>query len=277
MSGLGSSLLCCPICGAELEREPGRYFCPRGHSYDRAKEGYVHLLPANRKHAREPGDDKGMTAARNRFLSGGHYAPLGEALCGLALERLAGDGAVLDSGCGEGYYTQRVFQALAGGGRTVRLAGIDLSKPSVRLAARRLPQGEFAVASAYHLPVGGARVDLLLNCFSPLALEEFRRVLRPGGTFLYVVPGADHLWELKQVLYDTPYRNPEEEIPYGGFAYEAVVPVRYAMAVRGEALRDLFQMTPYYWKTPRAGAARLAELDGLDITTDFRIHVFRRT
>ena len=66
-----SSLLCCPICGQGLSREAGRYLCPGGHSYDRAREGYVHLLPANRKHAKEPGDDKGMTAARNRFLSKG--------------------------------------------------------------------------------------------------------------------------------------------------------------------------------------------------------------
>ena len=271
-----NSLLCCPICGQALSREAGRYLCPGGHSYDRAREGYVHLLPANRKHAKEPGDDKGMTAARNRFLSKGYYAPLLEALQALALERIGGEGAVLDSGCGEGYYTQGVFQVLTGAGKKVRLAGIDLSKPSVRLAAKRLPAGEFAVASAYHLPVGTQTVDLLLNCFSPLALAEFHRVLRPGGAVLYVVPGADHLWELKQVLYDTPYRNKEENVPYEGFSYDTVVPVQSRMGVSGEDLKDLFQMTPYYWKTPKEGAARLAELDGLDITADFRIHVFRR-
>ena len=54
---------------------------------------------------------------------------------------------------------------------------------------------------------------------------RFRRVLKPGGYFLYVVPGADHLWELKQILYDVPYPNEEKETPYEGFAYEAIVPV----------------------------------------------------
>lgn len=268
------SLLCCPICGKGLEREPGRYTCPNGHSYDLAREGYVHLLPANRKHAKEPGDDKGMAAARNRFLGKDYYAPLAAALEELAVE--SRPEAVLDSGCGEGYYTQRLWNGLTGAGSEVRLAGVDLSKPSVRLAARRVPSGEFAVASVYHLPVGTETVDLLLNCFSPLALEEFRRVLRPGGWFLYVVPGSDHLWELKQVLYDTPYRNQEEDVPYEGFVYRRVVPVRYKMAVSGEDLKDLFQMTPYYWKTPKEGTARLDALDGLEITADFRVHVFRR-
>ena len=153
---------------------------------------------------------------------------------------------------------------------------MDLSKPSVRLAARRVPAGELAVASVYRLPLGDERVDLLLDCFSPLALEEFRRVLRPGGVFLYVVPGAEHLWELKQILYEKPYLNKEEDIPYQGFAYVGVVPVKYSMAVAGEALADLFRMTPYYWRTPRAGAARLAALEALDITAHFRIHIFRR-
>ena len=62
----------------------------------------------------------------------------------------------------------------------------------------------------HRVPTGGA-VELLLDCFSPLALEEFRRVLSPGGTFLYVVPAADHLWQLKEVLYDHPYPNEEKK------------------------------------------------------------------
>ena len=48
------------------------------------------------------------------------------------------------------------------------------------------------------------------------------------------------------------------------------------LAVEGAALQDLFRMTPYYWKTPRAGAQRLAALDGLKMRASFRIHVFRR-
>ena len=49
-----------------------------------------------------------------------------------------------------------------------------------------------------------------------------------------------------------------------------------SLPVSGEALADLFQMTPYYWKTPKTGAQRLATLDALEVTAAFRIHVFRR-
>ena len=268
------SLFCCPICSAPLSRVERSYTCPNGHCYDIAKEGYVNLLPANRKHARDPGDDKEMVAARTRFLDGDHYAPLRDALCRLIAAR--SPETLLDSGCGEGYYTAGVCAALREQAPGFRAAGVDLSRSALKKAARRDKSAEFAVASVYHLPVTDRSADLLLNCFSPLALDEFRRVLRPGGGFLYVVPGAKHLWELKQVLYDRPYENPEEESPYEGFAYEDIVPVEFPMALAGQALGDLFRMTPYFWKTPREGAQRLNALERLDVTASFRVHVFRR-
>ena len=54
--------------------------------------------------------------------------------------------ALLDSGCGEGYYTQGLFQALARAGRAPEVAGVDISKFALRRAAKRVKEGEFAVA-----------------------------------------------------------------------------------------------------------------------------------
>ena len=184
---------------------------------------------------------------------------------------------MLDAGCGEGYYTAGVREALISAGKTPVTAGVDISKFSLQKAARRCPDISFAVASVYRLPAADRSVDLLLNVFSPLAIDEFRRVLRPGGTYLYVVPAARHLWELKQVLYDRPYLNEERETPYEGFLYREIVPVDYTVRLPSPAdIQALFQMTPYYWKTPREGAARLAALEALACTVSFRIHVFSR-
>lgn len=264
------SLLCCPVCGGALTREANRYACAAGHSFDLAREGYVNLLPANRQHSKAPGDDREMAAARTRFLDGGWYAPLRD-----ALRALVTPGCVLlDAGCGEGWYTQALAQAVLPGGRA---AGVDLSKPSVKKAARRCPDAEFAVGTVYHLPVAPASVDVLVDCFSPLAAAEFARVLRPGGRFLYVVPGPKHLWELKQVLYDAPYENEERQEEYPGFRYVDVVPVETRFTLpNSQTIQDLFRMTPYFWKTPEAGAARLARLDRLTVTGQFRIHVLER-
>ena len=268
----------CPLCGGALTEIPGGLRCPVGHCFDRAKEGYVNLLPVNRKHSKTPGDDKGMVAARRAFLEKGWYRPLREALEALAVELTGPAPAVLDAGCGEGYYTGGVREALLAAGKMPEIAGIDISKAALQKAGKRYPGIEFAVASAYRLPAADESVDLLLNVFSPLAIEEFRRVLKPGGAYLYVVPGAEHLWELKEALYERPYPNEEKETPYEGFAYDRIVPVSYTVHLPSqEDIHALFQMTPYYWKTPREGAERLAAVSRMDCRIGFRVHVFRRT
>lgn len=271
------SLFRCPICRSPLADGERGLRCPQGHAFDRAAEGYVHLLPANQKNSLSPGDDKAMVAARRAFLDKGWYAPLRDALCDAACRYTGEAPVLLDAGCGEGYYTDGVREALIRAGKSPRAAGVDISKFSVKKAAKRYKEVEFAVGSAYHLPVADRAVDLLLNVFSPLAIDEFRRVLKPGGVYVYVVPAAMHLWELKEVLYDEPYPNEEKETPYEGFTYEEILPVDYKIHLpTGEDIQALFQMTPYFWKTPGAGKARLAELSSLDCQISFRIHIFRK-
>ncbi|WP_206406926.1 putative RNA methyltransferase [Flavonifractor sp. An100] len=68
-----NSLFCCPLCASPLTREEGAYRCPQGHSFDLAAAGYTHLLPVNRKHSKQPGDDREMVAARAAFLEKGYY------------------------------------------------------------------------------------------------------------------------------------------------------------------------------------------------------------
>lgn len=269
------SLFICPVCGEPLSWEEARYACPSGHCFDIAKEGYVNLLPANRQHSKAPGDDREMAAARTRFLEGGWYAPLRDKLCKLAEACLPRGGALLDAGCGEGWYTAALAGVVsAKGGRT---AGVDLSKPAVKKAARRCPAAEIAVCSVYHLPLADSSVDVLVDCFSPLAIEEFYRVLSPGGKFLYVVPGPRHLWELKEILYDTPYENEEKVETYPGFSAPEVTAVETVFTLTDPMdIQALYHMTPYTWKTPKEGAERLAGVGALTVTAQFRIHTMTR-
>ena len=270
-----TSLFICPVCGAPLARQEGRHACRSGHSFDIAREGYVNLLPANRQHSKAPGDDKAMASARTRFLEGGWYWPLRKELCKLSEEALPVGGVLLDAGCGEGWYTAALAEtAAAKGGRT---AGVDLSKPAVKKAAKRCPRAEIAVCSVYHLPLGDKTVDLLVDCFSPLALEEFYRVLKPGGKFLYVVPGPRHLWELKEILYDHPYENEEKVEAYPGFDPPEVVGVETTFTLTDpQDIQALYHMTPYTWKTPKEGAARLEGVTALTVTGQFRIHTYQK-
>ena len=273
------SLFSCPLCSAPLTREEHTYRCPGGHSFDIAAAGYTHLLPPNRKNSKAPGDDKEMVAARSAFLEKGYYLPLRQGLEQLCCTLTQGISApvLLDSGCGEGWYTAGLYQALVQQGKTPRIAGVDISKFALKKAAKRLPQGEFAVASVYRLPLPDQSADLITNVFSPLAAEEFARILKPGGHYLYVVPSARHLWQMKQVLYAQPYENPVKQEDYSGFTHVETLPVRYTISMDDSAdWMALFRMTPYAWKTPKEGIARLEGLDHLETEIGFDIHVYRK-
>ncbi|MBP8640627.1 MAG: methyltransferase domain-containing protein [Oscillospiraceae bacterium] len=272
------SLFICPLCGGKLEKSDKSYICPSGHSFDISSEGYVHLLPANKKHSKLPGDDKNMVRARNRFLSAGFYEPLLSALIGLLLELSAEQPIVLDSGCGEGYYSEGITKALMGAGKIPFAVGIDISKEAVRLAAKRVKNAEFAVASAYHLPLADGSVDFLINCFSPLCVSEFQRVLKTDGYFIYVVPSPRHLWELKCTVYDSPYENERLYAEYEGFEQVKSIEIKERIVLSDKhTLADLFTMTPYFWKTPQEGFKRLLSLDMLETEISFDIYLYKKT
>ena len=114
------SLFRCTVCGAALTREEKNYRCPNGHCFDIAKEGYTYLLPVNQRHSKSPGDDKAMTAARSAFLNKGYYEFLRSALCDIALTYTRHAPAVLDVGCGDGYYTSAIWSILANTGKEPR-------------------------------------------------------------------------------------------------------------------------------------------------------------
>lgn len=270
----------CPVCGGRLTDAGGAVRCPAGHSFDRAKEGYVNLLLVSRMHSKIPGDSKEMVAARNRFLNGGGYAPFAAELARLCAELARKKGGVLrilDAGCGEGYYDGAICAELERQGLPFRLAGFDISKAAVRLAAKRkLPNAAFAVASSFAAPVESGWADVVLNIFSPFAGEEFRRCLAPGGRLIYAVPTAEHLMGLKDVLYDEPYENPCQQVDYPGFSPAGETRAEDRITVEGQAIGDLFAMTPYYWKTPAEGSARLARLERLETPIGFRFLLYDR-
>lgn len=269
----------CSVCGGALALTDRTLRCTRGHSFDLAKEGYVHLLPIQKRHAADPGDGKAMVAARRAFLQAGHYDLFRRALGDLCVAeacRLGRPLHVVDAGCGEGSYDRTVCDALARAGQPCRLIGFDLSKPAVRLAAKLVPEAAFAVGGSFCAPVADGWADVLLNVFSPFAAAEFARMLRPDGLLIYAVPTPRHLYGLKQVLYQAPYENPAQKTQYPGFSPCGEREVTGQLDLDAGAAADLFAMTPYYFNTPPEGAARLAALDRLHTEIGFRFLLYRR-
>ncbi|MEG1027890.1 MAG: methyltransferase domain-containing protein [Oscillospiraceae bacterium] len=267
----------CPICKKNLFKEEKSYICENGHCFDISKENYVNLLPANQKNSLNPGDDKAMVNARFNFLSLNYYQCLSDALCELAVKYTQKSTAVLDSGCGEGYYTNKIYDSLIKANKSVFMAGIDISKWAVRLASKHSTGTDFAVGSVFHLPISDNSIEFLINCFSPLCLEEFHRVLKNKGYFAYVVPSPKHLWELKEQIYESPYENEEKTEQYEDFSYiEKKVVEKKVFLPSNQVIKDLFMMTPYAWKTSKQALKKLDEINSLEITIGFHIHIYQK-
>lgn len=204
-------LLRCPSCGKELETAPGALRCPRRHSFDVARHGYVGLLTGTRATS---GDDGPMARARRDFLAADRYAPIRESVADLAGESAgAGDGArppatVVDVGCGTGYYLAGVLDAMPG---AVGL-GLDTSGHALRTAAKAHERAAAATWDVFRpFPIASEQVDVVLDVFAPRNPAEFHRVLSPGGVLVVVRPFGGHLAELRRQVAGMVAVDPDKE------------------------------------------------------------------
>ncbi|MER0044214.1 putative RNA methyltransferase [Pseudomonas sp. MGal98] len=260
-------MLSCPICQAPLAAVDNGVACPANHRFDRARQGYLNLLPVQHKNSRDPGDNAAMVEARRRFLDGGHYAPLAARLAQLA----AGYAPQrwLDIGCGEGYYTAQIAEALpeADG------YALDISREAVKRACKRAPQLNWLIASMARVPLADASCGLLASVFSPLDWQEAKRLLAPGGGLLRMGPTREHLMELRQKLYDEVRDYDDQKhlelIPPGThLAHSETLSFRLLLDTP-QARADLLAMTPHGW---RASAERRAAViaESFEVTVAIR-------
>ena len=193
----------CPTCGAALTLGPRQWSCSKGHSFDVARQGYVNLLPVTQKHSLHPGDTREQVAARRAFLEAGFYTPLAQAVCQAAQRYGSKARAILDAGCGEGYYSAQVGAALPG----ATLYGLDISKDAVRLAAGKYKSGTWLCGTAAHLPFPAESLDLILSMFAP-TLPGFSLVESCPISFTFTAEGSQiqnllamtpHFWRITRV------------------------------------------------------------------------------
>ena len=265
----------CPKCKGELVLDGNTKKCKSNHSYDKAKAGYYNLLlgVGGGTH----GDNAEMVEARRDFLSRGYYSPLADKLSSLVLDVTRAHGCVLDAGCGEGYYTDRVYRAFCERDGDGNLLAFDISRDAVKYAAKRNRSLSLAVATAYDMPLADGSVDTVYNVFSPLAKEEVRRVLKVGGHFIMAYPGPEHLYGLKSLIYKTPYKNVPEATEIDGFRLASHETLRYEITLdTPEAVSSLFMMTPYAYRTPKEDKERVLSLPGVTTEIEFIIDVYEK-
>lgn len=251
----------CPVCKKELIKEKNTYKCINNHSFDIAKQGYLNL---NLHNSQNTGDNKLMINARNSFLEKGYYDFLRQEINKLIKE----NDSLIDLACGEGYYTSFF--------KCKEKIGIDLSKTGLKIASKKDKSTLYLLNSIFHNPIEDKCADKIITIFAPIAKEEILRLLKDDGKFILVKPDENHLYELKQVLYDNPYKNEVEDIDIEGLKIEKEIKVNSLITINKEDLNNLFMMTPYYNTSSKKDKDKLNNIDSLDLSLSFIIDIYSK-
>jgi 23S rRNA (guanine745-N1)-methyltransferase len=198
-------MLLCSVrdCHLALVREGRRLHCPRGHSFDVARSGYINLLQPQERRSKLPGDTAAAVAGRRRLHDLGVTAPLLHAIAEMVAPRA--DDIVLDAGCGDGFYLGSLARQAG-----FDAHGVDISIPAVDAAARRYPECEWIVANADRfVPYAGGSFSMVLSITARMNAGEFRRVLREDGRLLVALPAPEDLIELRGAGRDRVARTVE--------------------------------------------------------------------
>lgn len=265
----GVTLLCTVRgCGEPLEREARRLVCPRRHSFDIARSGYINLLQPQDRRSRTPGDSKEAVAARRRFFDRGDSRHLVDKISGFV-----GEGPVLDVGCGEGHYLAAFHRRAAG-----EAHGVDISVAAIDLAARTHGDCHFVVANADRfLPYAAGSFATISSITARFNAAEFRRTLRADGRLLIAVAGPDDLIELREAILgegkladrtEAAIRALERE-----FRLEHQESVRTTARLDPQAIGDVMMSSYRAMRTRER--EKLAELGEMEVTLSRDVLVFR--
>lgn len=265
------NLLMCPVCRQALLLKDRTWRCESNHSYDVAKQGYVNLHVVQHKHSKNPGDTPESVQARRAFLSAGFYAPLQQAIVKklreIHIENL------LDIGCGEGYYTD-AMQA-----EVTQCVGVDIAKNAVQVAAKLNQDVTWVVGTGAVLPVLNQSIDLCSSLFSPIPEQEILRVLKPVGYLLVVTPAVEHLYAMREALFEeVNAHEPNKFVEQLAENFELIEDwvIDAPMQLQQQDLKNLIAMTPYAYKAKQDLRQALEQKTEFAMSAQFQIYLFKK-
>lgn len=274
----------CPVDQRPLYQTKTALKCDLGHVFDIAREGYCNLLLVQQKASRDPGDNKPMVAARRRFLDQEHFAPIVDYIFKIIGELCIKKShlRIVDAGCGEGYYLQRIQElALASNHPAkLQLAGFDISKWAIKAAAKRSEKIAWAVAGNKHVPFAQESVDVILSVFGFPFWESFRDAQPNQGLVLVVDPAENHLIELRKIIYPKVILSTMPSIqPALDCGYLLEKEERLCFSVNltdNPQIQDLLSMTPHVFKISTEGRRNLDTVKQMNVCVDVVVRIFKK-
>ena len=235
-------IFACPLCKQHMSMsDEGKMSCPSNHSFDVAKQGYIYLLsrPMQSMYSKE------LFESRHEVIHSGLYDTMQQTIAGeINMERPV----LLDTGCGEGSHLHRICQQLddAVG------VGVDIAKEGILAAAKFYNDEIWCVGDLANSPYNEASFDVILNILSPANYDEFKRLLKPNGKVIKVVPQENYLKELRvQAFEDSEkesYTNEQTVERFkASFAQVEVKRVTQTLPLEQNLVQKLLEMTPMGW------------------------------
>lgn len=245
--------LSCPLDLTTLKAENNTFKCQKGHCFDKAKQGYINLLPVQFKNSLNPGDNKEMVLARSAFLNEGYYEPIAQQLLQIIQNSLTKETTLIDAGCGEGYYTNFIFNQLIKQHpqSSFSFLGFDISKEAIKQASKRSKNICWAVATNQKIPTKENCADILISLFGFPVLSEFTRVLKNNGLLIIATAGQNHLIEIRKQIYQEIHTKKETNIIHPHLQLTEKISLKKEIFVSSdEAVMHLLKMTPHFYRIP---------------------------
>ena len=271
-------MLICPVCSEPLTRSDKQLFCENKHSFDQAKQGYFNLLLNQAKKSKQPGDNNEMVQARTRFLNAGHYQSISDAINQLAIDLLwqQENVGILDVGCGEGYYTQRLHEALSDHQIQHTLFGLDISRDAVKAACKRSKDIQWLVANGKKTPFEPNSMKLITNVFNRIMPDSLKELCHPEGHVVIASAGAFHLQQLKEAIYDEPkfVEFDAIEVMKNDFKHVQRQQLDFIIKLKPSSTQDLLYMTPHAWRSSPETQKQLLSQQQLELRVQINLDCF---
>lgn len=240
----------CPTCGLPLQQHQSSqgFYCTNKHHFDKSEQGYwVFTKPQRQK---PTGDSRQQVRAKRFLLESGIFAPLIDNMAEILVGSLQDDTSLLDYECAEGFYLRALSSKLTdiAKGVTIQYVGVADAENAIFSAVKAKTPGILCLSTSKVLPFSDNCIDVITVIDKPLKGKESVRVLKEDGLMLLVLPGARHLWQLKEYIYsDLAEKTVQINLPSGLSIIETQT-LHFTLSVTGEQALTLLDMTPYAWR-----------------------------